>query len=207
MSQSMELNQLNMSHQTSRSKIQGLETIKLPSLSQSKHLSKVKTLGKRFNSVKQRSRLNRTAVQSNNLDTDGEENKLPSSLNTIADAIPLAIMRKQMTLEKTTDDEEVQIKKLIKVKDPKDYHGQGQVKNEILTGQQSINLSPKIIYGKSYVISISPSQRNYEKKKRYIPNSTLIKKTDKKEFNIADTYENRASCRRIRYKKNWHPVF
>lgn len=63
------------------------------------------------------------------------------------------------------------------------------------------------MHGRSYVISISPSQRNYTSKKKLYQNTPpgILKKRD--EFKIEEQYENRGQCKVIRYKKNWHPVF
>lgn len=43
--------------------------------------------------------------------------------------------------------------------------------------------------------------------KLVLKNPPSIFKKQKHEFRVEDQYEDRALCRRIRYKNNWHPVF
>ena len=44
-------------------------------------------------------------------------------------------------------------------------------------------------------------------KKRILSRPPTIMKKEKEEFKVEDQYENRAIARRVKYKKNWHPVF
>lgn len=62
-------------------------------------------------------------------------------------------------------------------------------------------------HGKSYVISVSPSIKNYgeKKKKKFNPKNMLNKSVE--DFRIEDQYESRAIARKIRYKNQWHPIF
>ena len=56
--------------------------------------------------------------------------------------------------------------KLIKIRNPREYHGSALAHQELLTGKiEESHKDPKILHGKSYVISISPSQKNYVNKK------------------------------------------
>ena len=152
-----------------------LQQFKLPNLKSSKNMPQTSLFNKRFSSVKARGRIDQTQSQNQEIDSV-EENKLPTSFSTIAEALPFAINRKQKMLEKTEEDDDLNVKKLIKVRSPKEYHGQGLATHELLTGKLPETSNPKIVYGKSYVISISPSQKNYEKKKRYFEKPSLIQK-------------------------------
>lgn len=103
----------------------------------------------------------------------------------------------------TDEEEEAHIKKLIKVRNPKEYHGIGLARQELLYGKiEEEKKNPKITFGKSYVISISPSQRNYEvhKKKKFNFPTTNILQKKKEEFKIEEQYENRAILFRVKYK-------
>ena len=85
----------------------------------------------------------------------------------------------------------------------------GLASQEQLTGKiEEENKSPKFVYGRSYCISISPSQKNYEltKKKMLLSTHNLLSKK-KDEFKIEDQYNSVADLHKVLYKKVWHPVF
>lgn len=108
--------------------------------------------------------------------------------------MPIALLKKKKTLEKKEVEDEVVIKKLIKISNPKQYHGISLAHQELRTGViEDSKKDPKIVHGKSYFISVSPSQRNYiTKKKLFLANpQNLIKKKDE-EFKIEEQYDNRA---------------
>lgn len=206
MSQSMDVGSLERSNSKYTNQGSG---IKLPTLRASKDLNRLQPFGKRFNSVKTREYLNQTKK---------EEVKQPifrdlnTTMRSVTEALPIALMRKQRILEKTEaeEDEEAKVKKLIKIRNPKEYHGSGIHQQDLLYGKVEENSkNPKITFGQSYVITVSPSQKTYEiNRKKAILITKPIKITkDKEDFNILDQYENHAVCEKYKYKKVWHPVF
>lgn len=205
MSQSMNINE-NKPEKSDKSGASKIPNLKLPNLNIGKGKNTLNSLNRRYASVKDRNNLSRSPTLKNSLDNI-EEIKLPNAHTTIAAALPLALIKKQKMLEKSEEDDEINIKKLIKVNSPKEYHGLGISKQELLTGIEPINTNPKIVHGKSYVISISPSQKNYERNKKQIVRPQSIMKKANDSFNIEEQYENRAICRQIKYNDCWHPVF
>jgi hypothetical protein len=125
--------------------------------------------------------------------------KLSHGFKSIKEALPAALLKKKKrALEKKTEDDqkkEASAKRLIKVKDPKEYHYGGKISNEMLTGKLGNNLAEsKILQGKSYCISVSPSQKMSKislKKKIMHHRNLIIKNTE--EFKIEDQYECRAA--------------
>lgn len=101
------------------------------------------------------------------------------------------------------------MKKIFKVNNPNEYHQGGLALQELLTGKiEEKKKTAKIVLRKSYVISVSPSQKNYKKiKKKYkFLQQSLLFKT-RNEFWIEDQYEHRAATQKIMYKNIWHPVY
>ena len=165
--------------------------VKLSRLDPSMTLLKFGNFEKRFNSVKAREqfqpnitgKFRNTIMANKNKETDrsfnnskilpdqSKEDKdiLPTSWASLAEALPIALLKKKKTLEKKEEDDEVLIKKLIKIKNPKQYHGISLAHQELRTGiVEDSKKDPKIVHGKSYVISVSPSQRNYVTKKNLL---------------------------------------
>ena len=209
MSQSVHIGSLNQ-NQKQPSKLDKTAGIILPKLGQiTSNAKNVRMFEKRFNSVKTRGVL--TSWTSNPLVKGGEATALPTSLRSLSNALQTAIHKKQRSIEQTEEDEEQEefFKKTIKIKNPKQYHEFGLAKQELLTGkieEEKKNL--KIAYGKSYVITISPSQKNYElSKKQTFKKNTPVFKAKKEKFNIEEQYENRAVVKKIKYSKVWHPTF
>ncbi|CAI2358871.1 unnamed protein product [Moneuplotes crassus] len=184
--------------------------LRLPQLSPNL-TPKLNIFEKRFNSVK--SSKKKRMVFSNNSPQESQK-EFPNTsarFTSIKEALPVAILRKKQNLGKTEDEEESKsnVKKFIKVKNPKQYHKKGLLSNELTTGKPLDNtLDSKILQGRSYLISVSPSQKNYDKniKKKFLLKRNFLNQSTE-EFKIEDQYENRAAVQKIRYKKVWHPVF
>lgn len=179
---------------------------RLPNLTINIHSPKTQICGKRFNYVKNRDYLNKSHIK-NNMTVD---NLLPSSFSNIKDALPVAFLQKKLDLEKSDDDsqDDENLKKWIKVKNPQEYHKGSLAFQELLTGKiEEQKSKSKIVQGKSYLISVSPSQKIYQKKKKLKILSQDYKLKRKDEFRIEDHYENKGATQKIKFKNVWHPVF
>lgn len=195
-------------HKLAKTKSKGAR-FRLPDLSTHLDTKKLPSFDKRFNSVRSRKYVSNSRILRES--SEKTSPKLPTAFESIKEALPAAFLKKKLALEKTEDDSknEASVKKLIKVKDPKEYHYGGKISNEMLTGKFEDNLAEsKILQGKSYCISVSPSQKMSKKslKKKILLQHKLIKKNTE-EFKIEDQYEYRAACKKIRYKNIWHPIF
>jgi N-acetylneuraminic acid mutarotase len=208
MSLSMEISKIVQ--QKTFNKIGNSSNLRLPKLHTSINQAKnFPVFGKRFNSVKTREYL--THSKRNDSHTISPKEGLPTSILSISDALKLALLKKKNTIEKTEEEEQQESfhKKKIKINNPKEYHQTGLWKQELLTGiVEEDKKNPRITFGKSYVITVSPSQKNYEvtKKIKFKPNQNIFKHKQY-EFKVEDHYENRATVKRIKYKKVWHPIF
>ena len=111
MSQSMDVAGVVQSHHISK---RDLKAIKLPNLNGYKNETGSSLFGNRRFKSTIRNQLNRS--QSQIPETPKvEEAKLPTSFSTIAEALPMAITRKQMLMEKSEEEnnQETNIKKLL----------------------------------------------------------------------------------------------
>jgi len=104
-------------------------------------------------------------------------------LNNLKEALPVALLKKKLNLEKTEEnnkEEEAHIKKLIKIKNAKEYHWVGLAKQEMLTGKiEEEKKDAKIVQGRSYVIAVSPSMKMSSKsvkQKLLFTNPNIFKK-------------------------------
>ena len=210
MSMSMETSTLN-SQKAIGQGFNKRSKFKLPTIA-TPDAGKLPVFGKRFNSVKNRTYLNRSNHQPPVEETP-MENQLPTSFRSVSEALNVAIFKKKKSLERTEEEnkEEAHIKKLIKIKNPKEYHGIGLAMQETLTGKlEEQKKDKRFVHGKSYVISVSPSIKDYsekKKKKLVLKNPLQFAKKDKHEFKVEELYENKAVARKIRYKHSWHPIF
>ncbi|CAI2387727.1 unnamed protein product [Moneuplotes crassus] len=171
----------------------------------------IRAFDKRFNSVKasKNKKIAFSRLQKEDLSTESPKNAI--KFTSIKEALPAAYMKKKLDLKKTDDDEEnkLHVKKVIKMKNPKQCFNRTRPSNRI-SGGKSFNMALKshLKEEKPYLISVSPSMKNYDRSvKKQILRRKYFLNTRDEEFKIEEQYENRAAVQRVKYKNVWHPVF
>lgn len=72
-----------------------LPIIKLPKLENNGVTKKIKAFNKRFHSVRGRENLNVTSQSNLEEEKEADENKIPTSCNSVAEALPFALIKKK----------------------------------------------------------------------------------------------------------------